>query len=146
MTSAQCPVSGTIFSSWFLIGCSASRHQICTFYSGPSVEPHELIFQMVPTALTATVNAGSHSEATQSAFNFVGLQHQVRVHFYLCQGCRWGQSSMAAQCSGSFSGSHNLPQSAAALTATGTRAGKKLFSDLHNSKDNLRKCLNNIPH
>lgn len=46
------------------------------------------------TALNVNGNSGSNSQATQSAFNFMLFQHQIRVCFYLCTGRRWGPSSI----------------------------------------------------
>ena len=82
----------------FQVEYLVSRGWMHIFYSGPSAELNESIIQNGPEpALNLSGNPGSNSQATQSAFNFTSVQHQVRVCLYLRTGVQVGPSSTAVQ-------------------------------------------------
>lgn len=61
------------------------------FHSGPSAELNESIIQNGPEpALNVSGNPGSNSQATQSAFNFTSVQHEVRIDLLLHLECYAG--------------------------------------------------------
>lgn len=80
------------FSKWYRLTSklnSESQDTGCTL--GPSAELNESIIQIGPEpAFNVNGNPGSNSQATQSAFNFMLFQHQIRVCFYLCSEVQVG--------------------------------------------------------